>query len=147
MTDRMNTVEGQLSTDLNACSDITDEIKKIEIGVLETGEKPKRYLDHETPALVFECLECESIDPIVDSNELTWERLHFVCLIINRGAQFDETRRKIKELISLVRDFLFSTDWTYAENTNLGRSGFEVGRSENAFTVAAGIEFTVDVQV
>jgi len=146
MQDRMNSMEAALLVALNTESDITDEFNLIEIGV---PDAERRFQKHEFPTLLFECLECSDTPPEVDSHDIVYERLHFVAIIVYQHAERDECREKIKKLISLVRDFLHSDSWTqlYRQETIVGRSAFDIAKSEMTFKSAASIEFTVDVQV
>jgi hypothetical protein len=64
-----------------------------------------------------------------------------------RSAKIDTARQTIKELISLVEDFLMSEQWTYSNRTVVGRSGFLTTRDKAGFRANGAVEATVEVDL
>ena len=110
MEDRMNTVEASLLTDLQAEADITSEFNLIDDFIRENASK---FHARELPALVFEILECD--DKPIDDDDDIWERLFGTIFIVCENTSKEAARTDVKKYISLVRDFLKSTAWSYAE--------------------------------
>ena len=138
MTDRMNTVEGQLDTDFNAESDITDEFGLIERGFRENPVFSK----HDHPVLIFEVLSCADADEDdhfeIESGEIN---------IVTFGANMTNVRQSAKELVSLVRDFLKSDSWTYALDTKVGASEIITAKENASYRAYGRIPFSVTVRL
>ena len=139
MDDRYNTIEGQLDTDLNAESDITDEFNTIE---RKFREDYTTYYKHELPSLSYKILEANPAD-----NDDHKRNLYGIIEINVMDAKLEDAEEKVKELISLVEDFLMSDSWTYAFDTKVGRSGFLTASSGAAFLANGAVEFEVEVDL
>lgn len=140
-TDRFNTVESDLETDLNAESAITDEFGTIERGFREDYTT---FYDHQLPSISFEAV---SASPSSEAPEYNLRNIHVNIEIHCRYAKYETTRQKIKELISLVEDFLMSEQNTKAEETTVGQSGFITTKDSTGFRGIGGIEAIVEVHL
>lgn len=140
MQNRFNEIESLLETDLKVEATITDEFNTIERGFRDDFTT---YYDPQLPALSFECIEANPVDPDFHMRNIA------VILEINcRSAKKSTARQKIKELISLVEDFLMSDQWTHAQRTVVGRSGFvSTGSKESGFRANGAIEVTIEVDL
>lgn len=138
MEDRLNTVEAQLETDLKAETAITDEFNLIERGF---REEP-RFSKHQYPVLVFEVYASKDAD-----DDDVFEIEEGQANIIVHGGDLATTRQTAKKYVSLIRDFLKSTAWTYVYDTKIGRSEVLVTKEPSGYRAWGLIPFETEVHL
>jgi len=134
MQDRMNIIEAQLKTDFDAESDITDEFNLIERGFRENPV----FSTHQHPVLTFEIFGCRDADDD-DVFEIEVGEIN----IVTYGGNMSSVRQSAKKLISLVRDFLKSDQWTYAKDTKVGTSEIITAKESNQYRAYGRVPFEV----
>lgn len=142
MTDRINTIETALATQLAAASAITAKFTKIEIGF---RERLNDYMSGELPAIVFESYEVEDFQADADYANAIFELIRIIAVVVVENGNIKTARQYVKERVSLVRDFLRGTAWSYRENTIVGKSTIEEIQIKNSYRAVGTIEFTVEV--
>lgn len=146
-TDRMNTVQDTLHTDLDATESITNVYKLISDGFPMLADPLEwKVYDHELPALFFEIYSCDDVLPDTNAIEPVYEREFGIVFIIHSEATFYEIKERLKEGISQIRDFLHSSNWSYKEWTILDQSGYDIGAGGRGFIGVASIPFSVDIK-
>ena len=146
-TDRMNAVQDQLHTDLDATTAITNVYKLISDGFPMLADPLDwKVYEHELPALFFEIYACDDIIPSSTQIEPIYERQFGIMFIIHSEATFYEIKERLKEGISSLRDWFHSDAWTYKEWTLLEQSGYEYQAGGRGFQGIATIPFSVDIK-
>ena len=146
-TDRMNTVQDQLKSDLDGTESITDVYKLISDGFPMLADPLEwKVYDHELPALFFEIYACDDVIPSSTQIEPIYERQIGIVFILHSEATFYEIKERLKEGISQVRDFLHSDDWTYKEFTILDQSSYDYDAGGSGFVGVASVPFSVDIK-
>ena len=136
-SDKYNALETELETDLNADSEITNKFNLIE---KKFREDCRSFLKTQIPALSFEAVESSPSD---ESDHHRKIRVLFE--VNNFCANMDTARQSIKELVSLVEDFLMTNSWTRAEETFVGRSGYMTEKDKNGFRVLGHVEAEIEL--
>lgn len=145
MQDRMNYIENLLVTELGDESDITDEFELVHRGF---REDLYNYYEHELPSLAVESIEVEDGDLVAGDGRSVFESIVLILEINCRSAELADARQKVKELLSLVRDFLKSTSWSREKDTRVGRSGFATFADKSyGFRATGTVEAVVSVNV
>jgi len=146
-TDRMNTVQDQLKTDLDATTAITDVFNLISDGIPMLADPLEwKVYDHELPALFFEVYACDDVIPSSTQIEPIYEREFGIIFILHSEATFYEIKERLKEGISQLRSWLHSDNWTYKEWTILEQSSYDYAAGGRGFMGVATVPFSVDIK-
>ncbi len=146
-TDRMNTVQDTLITDLNATTAITNVFKLIKDGFpMLSDPLDWKVYDHEVPAVFCEVYACDDLLPDTNTIEPVYERQFGMMFILHSEATFYEIKERLKECVSQLRDWLHSDNWTYKEWTRLDQSGYDIASGGKGFMGVATIPFSVDIK-
>jgi len=146
-TDRMNTVQDQLKSDLDGTESITDVYNLISDGFPMLADPLEwKVYDHELPALFIEIYSCDDVIPSSNQIEPIYEREYGIVFILHSEATFYEIKERLKEGISQIRDFLHSNNWTYKEWTLLEQSGYDIDAGGRGFMGVASVPFSVDIK-
>lgn len=141
MQNRMNTIEAQLETDFEAEEDISEEFNLIERGFRENPVFSK----HEFPVLTFEVLSCRDSDTLPDND--VFEVVEGQINIVVHGAELQTVRQEAKRLVSLVRDFLKSSSWTYVRQTKTGNSEVITTKENASYRSFGVVNFSVETHL
>lgn len=142
MNDILNTME----TNLKAALDAWDTTPVFNLRDNEIKEDPRQYQKHELPALVFEFYGLDD-SPDLERDDIL-NVAHFMMFVLVENADRKTARQRVKQYISLVRDFFKSTNWSYADDTILEQSELATGEMEKmAFRTAGSIPGRVEIKL
>lgn len=144
MTDRLNTIEAALKTQIDANATMTSNFTTRE---RRFRDDLNNYLASETPVLAFEAVAVDPLEPESNDSFSIYHEIKFVFEIVSSAAQLDVARQKVKQLLSILQDFLQSTSWSYAGDTRIGHGEVNSLRSQNGFRGYAYMEAFVTIHI